>query len=70
MKSFNMDFAIHAYIKGDTHEGSEKTAMKNIYSTINFTYAIPSNDFIACFISYGFGSNGFVIILFKAGQQN
>ena len=32
IKSFSMDLSIVAYIKGDTHEGSEKTTIKNVYT--------------------------------------
>ena len=45
-----MDLAIQAYRKGDTHEGSEKQQI-NVYTKINFTYAIPCNDIIACSLS-------------------
>ena len=46
-----MDLAVRAYIKGDTHEGSEKQ-QKNVYKKIKFTYAIPCNDIIACFLFF------------------
>ena len=33
-------------MKGDNHEGSEKTR-KNVNTRINFTFAIPCNEIIA-----------------------
>ena len=47
IKLFNMDLVVRAYIKGDTHKGSEKQN-KNVCTKINLTYAIPCNDIIAC----------------------
>ena len=49
-----MDLAIQAYIKGDTNKGSEKTTTKNVYTKINFTYAIPCNEMCKNLVSLRF----------------
>ena len=46
-----MDLAAKAYIKGDTHDGSDKQQNK-MFNKKKFTYAIPCNDIIACFTSF------------------
>ena len=42
-----MNLAVQNYIKGDTLEGYEKQEQK-CFTKINFTFAIPCNDIIAC----------------------
>ena len=59
-----MNIAIQAYIKEDSLEGSEK----NVYKKINFTYAIPSYDIIACFSNVG--NQGDDKLTFDSGLDN